>query len=142
MIDIKRFDFNDDAPDKIAVYRRNENSIGENWPIVYIINNDEEAYVGETLNASVRASQHLLNGERRKLTEIRILSDDTFNKSVIIDLESYLIKHIASDGQYVLQNGNNGIQDHNYYNKAMYAGTFRDIWSKLKSQGVVQQSIE
>ena len=142
MIDIKRFDFNDDAPDKIAVYRRNENSIGENWPIVYIINNDEEAYVGETLNASVRASQHLLNGERRKLTEIRILSDDTFNKSVIIDLESYLIKHIASDGKYVLQNGNNGIQDHNYYNKAMYAGTFRDIWSKLKSQGVVQQSIE
>ena len=32
---------------------------GTNWPVVYIINNNEEAYVGETTDASIRTNQHL-----------------------------------------------------------------------------------
>ena len=46
--------------------------VGENWPVVYIINDNKEAYVGETHHASVRMKQHMENPERKKLTEIKI----------------------------------------------------------------------
>ena len=56
---------------------------GTNWPVVYIINNKEEAYVGETTDASMRSNQHLANEVRRNLNTINIIGDDTFNKSSI-----------------------------------------------------------
>ena len=38
--------------------------VGENWPVVYILSNNEEAYIGETHHASIRMSQHWLNPQR------------------------------------------------------------------------------
>lgn len=46
--------------------------VGENWPVVYVLNNEEEAYVGETVNAARRTEQHLASDGKRDLTEIRI----------------------------------------------------------------------
>ena len=43
---------------------------GFNWPVVYIIHNDSEAYVGQTDNAAYRAGQHWTNPDRRRLTNI------------------------------------------------------------------------
>ena len=43
---------------------------GSNWPVVYIINNNEEAYVGETTDVSIRSNQHLANEVRKKLEKI------------------------------------------------------------------------
>ena len=80
-------------------------AFGNSWPAVYIINNEHEAYIGETTNAPVRISQHLENPHRNKLDSIRILSSDTFNKSVALDLEAFLISHMSADGHFRLQNG-------------------------------------
>ena len=114
---------------------------GKKWPIVYIINNDKEAYIGETVNAYVRASQHLDNPKRRILNLIDIISSEKFNKSVILDLEAFLIKYMAADNKFKLQNGNGGLQNHNYYQKELYESKFKEIWNKLKDKGIVQNDL-
>ena len=115
---------------------------GENWPVVYIINNDREAYIGETVNASVRASQHFRREERKRLTQISLIGDDKFNKSVILDLETFLINHMAADGKFVLQNSNMGTQPHKYYQQAEYEKGFGAIWNQLKEHNLVVNSIK
>ena len=105
---------------------------GSDWPVVYVINNDKEAYIGETVDAVSRMNQHLMNADRQRLSTLSIISDDTFNKSVILDLESFLIKHMFADGRYQLQNGNAGLHLHNYFNRTIYEKRFRDIWAQLQ----------
>lgn len=142
MATIDRFEFNNDALVEIRSLKHYNTMVGENWPVVYVLNNDKDAYVGETVNAARRTEQHLGNSAKQKLTEIRIITDKDFNKSVVLDLESYLIKHMAADGKYSLLNGNNGIQDHDYYERSAYEDKFRLIWNKLRKLGVVNKSIE
>ena len=142
MFHIDTFDFNLTTPSQVSHLWHDNNNIGVNWPVVYVINNDKEAYVGETVSVSRRIDQHLQNEQRQKLTEIRIISDKNFNKSVALDLESFLIKYMASDEKFILQNGNNGIHDHNYYNKLEYRDEFRKIWNKLRKMGVVNNTLD
>ena len=125
MFKIDPFAFNEETPAKISELHYGDRSVGSNWPVVYIINNSKEAYVGETIHASQRASQHLKNEDRKKLTEIRIISDEEFNKSVILDLEAFLIRHMHADEKYVLQNGNDGLQDQNNIVRPVLTDLFR-----------------
>lgn len=115
---------------------------GTNWPVVYIINNNKEAYIGETTDVSIRSNQHLANELRRNLSRINVIGDETFNKSAILDLESFLIKYMSADQKFKLQNGNGGLQNHNYYQKEMYEKKFREIWLQLKSKGLVQHDLK
>ena len=140
IIDCFKFDIN--TPNEVKQLRHYGHDVGENWPIVYLINNDKEAYIGETLSAANRIEQHLKNEERLKLTEIRIISDSNFNKSVVLDLESFLIKYMSADGLFSLQNGNNGIRDHEYYERHQYIEEFKKIWNKLHKLGITKQTIE
>lgn len=55
---------------------------GNNWPVVYVFYNDAQAYVGETLDAVRRTEQHRMEAEFNTFTNICIISDKTFNKSV------------------------------------------------------------
>ena len=142
MFHIDKFEFNTSTSTEVSQLRHDKNNVGLNWPIVYVINNDKEAYIGETVNASRRIDQHLHVEQRKKLTEIRIISDGNFNKSVALDLESFLIKYMASDGKFILQNGNSGIHDHEYFNKHEYRDEFRKIWNKLRKLGVVEKTLE
>ncbi len=114
---------------------------GTNWPVVYIINNKKEAYIGETTDASIRSGQHLGNESRRRLNRISIIGNDKFNKSSILDLESFLIKYMSADETFQLQNGNGGLQNHNYYQKEMYESEFKNIWKQLKSIGLVKNDL-
>lgn len=143
MFRISRFDFNNDAPKAIAgSHAFQTDGMGINWPVVYVINNDSEAYVGETLSASRRIEQHLQNEDRRRLTEIRLITDEKFNKSVILDLESFLIRYMSADGRFSLQNGNNGLRNHEYYERSTYEKEFRIIWKELKKHGLVSRTTE
>ena len=142
MFHIDKFEFNTDASPQVRKLHYDEHSVGSNWPIVYVINDKKEAYVGETLNAARRIDQHLQNEQRQKLTEIRIISDDNFNKSVTLDLEAFLIKYMASDEKFVLQNGNAGIHDHEYFDKHSYREEFRQIWKKLIELGIAEKTID
>ena len=118
-VQIRDFPFSGESQALIEQWKKGDREYGTNWPVVYLLHNDEtrEAYVGETLNAGKRAAQHWQLDERKRLKTIHIMTDDTFNKSVILDLESFLIKYISADQSYTLQNGNTGLSDFDYYGR-------------------------
>ena len=130
--------FSEKTGDEISILK-----YGKEWPIVYMIYSEDEIYVGETVDAKIRMLQHYANPERRRLKNVRIISDDRFNKSVILDLESFLISHISADKRFPkMQNGNAGHQKHNYYQKEMYEAEFDDVWKKLCNIGLAKKSIK
>ena len=137
------FPFDGSSQSRIEQWKSGEREYGTNWPVVYLIHNDDskEAYIGETLNAGKRAAQHWQVEERKRLKTIHIMTDDTFNKSVILDLESFLIKYISAEGEYKLQNGNTGLSDFDYYDRQGYEKEFEKIWDCLKEKGLVKSSI-
>jgi len=53
MAEIKSFPFKKENFDQIRSYK-----FGKNWPVVYIIENNNEAYVGQSINAYYRSLQH------------------------------------------------------------------------------------
>ncbi|MEO7121707.1 MAG: DNA/RNA helicase domain-containing protein, partial [Lacisediminihabitans sp.] len=124
-----------------------------NWPVVYILDDAESGrqkwtsgtldnvYVGETLNADKRMRQHLGSSEKENLRTIRVIIDETFNKSVCLDLESYLIRLFAGDGTYRVLNRNDGITEADYFNRATYRDTFREVFDQLLRDGVFTRSI-
>ena len=69
--------------DKKGVEQIGEWAFGTNWPVVYIVFNDSKAYVGETLDAVRRTTQHFAELEFREFTSICLISNKTFNKSVL-----------------------------------------------------------
>ena len=143
-VQVRDFPFDESSQSRIENWKSNNREYGSNWPVVYLIHNDDkrEAYIGETLNAGKRAAQHWQNKERKHLKTIHIMTDDTFNKSVILDLEAFLIKYISADGKYTLQNGNAGLSNFDYYSRKEYEDEFLKIWEKLKELNLVQKGID
>jgi len=140
-IEIIKYDFDESIKSELSDNEKVKNL----WPIVYIINdkNIKEAYVGETTDGISRMSNHLKNDKKNKLTELRLISSDLFNKSATLDIESNLIKYMHGDGTYNLLNANLGIANHSYYQKdEVYWDLFKDIWHALKIEGVVNKNIE
>ncbi len=137
MTEIVTFPFDKEKFDQIRQYR-----FGKNWPVVYVIEDKREAYIGQTVNVNFRSKQHYENPERRKLKNIHIISDEEFNLSANYDIEAWLIQYMAADGKYILQNGNGGLQNHNYYDRAKYRAKFESLWETLKSNDLVQHSLD
>lgn len=134
---IANFQFNTNALEQIRKMQ-----YGINWPVVYIINNQKEAYIGETGNAIMRFKQHLKDNERIKLNQVNIIYDEKFNKSACLDIESLLILYMSADGKYKLQNGNVGqSRSHNYYQREYYLNKFNEIWSNLQHEGLVNKDL-
>lgn len=114
---------------------------GENWPVVYTISADGEIYIGETLNAVARLTQHLHSPSKQHLERVQIILNDKFNKSVCLDLESHLIRYFAADGQHRVLNANSGITDANYFNRDEYRQSFQELFDILVKDGVLSRSI-
>lgn len=139
-IEIHPYSFSDKGLDEFSLNTFMANS----WPVVYIIKNEhtKEAYVGESTNAINRMKNHLSNKERKRLNELLVISCDKFNKSAALDIESQLISYMDADKQYVLQNANAGLVDHNYYQKSLYRNLFREIWYMLLEKKFAKNPIE
>jgi uncharacterized protein len=136
MSEIKTFKFDTSDIDSIRAYK-----YGSDWPIVYILENGKEMYVGETFRAYSRAKQHLENPQRKKLNKLHLISDDEANKSATLDVESSLIEYFVADGKFVLQNGNGGLQNHNYYDRERYRAKFEVLWEKLRSMNLATKDL-
>jgi uncharacterized protein len=146
--EIDRLDFTLDAVSSWAP-RDPRNA---NWPVVYVIDDAprhgggrpavlSDVYVGESLNAAARLRQHFASPEKQHLSTIRVIVDSTFNKSVCLDLESYLIRMLAGDGAFRVLNRNDGITEADYYDRGRYRETFGEVFEQLKRDGVFTRSI-
>ena len=111
-----------------------------NWPVVYILDGEEKVYVGESLNVVARLRQHLESPSKAALDRTMVVLDRTFNKSVCLDLESYLIRLLSGDGRYQVLNGNEGITDADYYGRDAYRETFEEIFEALRGSDVFTRS--
>lgn len=113
-----------------------------NWPVVYVLDGGDSrgpasVYVGETVSAASRMRQHLGSPAKGDLRRVRVIFDETFNKSACLDLESHLIRWLAGDGQFTVMNGNEGIIDARYYERDLYREGFREIFEKLRSEALL-----
>lgn len=134
---IERLPFDKDA---VSVWARAD-SRRNNWPVVYTIESSKEIYVGESTNAAGRMLQHLTSDQKLHLKQIKVIFDETFNKSVCLDLESQLIRYLAADTKYSVLNGNHGITDADYYDREKYRDTFKEVFDELFREGVFTRTI-
>lgn len=143
-----RFEFSKAA---VTTWKFHDEKHG-NWPVVYVLDDGRDTaqanpnklrdiYVGESLNAAGRLRQHLETPAKQHLKNIRVIINEKFNKSVCLDLESYLIKMLAGDGANRVLNRNNGITESKYYQREVYREGFRNIFEQLKAGGVFTRSI-
>jgi len=133
---ISSFKFSRDQFDLIKHYR-----FGHDWPVVYIIEDGKEAYIGETISVFNRSKQHYDRDERRKLTDIHVITDEDYNKSAALDIESWLIQYMLADGTFKLQNSNGGLKNHSYYDREKYEAKFDLVWKQLKKMSLVQKDL-
>jgi uncharacterized protein len=136
MSEIRTFSFDRCGAEEIRNYK-----YGKNWPVVYIIENRKELYVGETINAYGRTRQHLDNSIRTKLKNIHVIADDESNKSATLDIESSLIEYLVGDGQFSLQNSSKGLQNHNYFDREKYQAKFEVLWEELRKKELVKKDL-
>jgi len=117
-------------------------NFGDNWPVVYLLENKKEIYIGESTHLYNRSKQHYdKNPERRKLDRIHIIADEEYNKSATLDIESLLIQYMAAEGSFILQNGNKGVVNHNYYDRDKYKAKFETLWKELQEMKIVNQDL-
>ena len=130
--------FNKKELDWFMYYHRDYDS----RPVVYLIKWKKYIYIGETTNAYKRMKDHLKNGERTDvLDEISIIYDPEYNKSATLDIESKLIEYISAEDSFILQNRNDGIRDHHYYDREKYLAKFEDIWKDLQEKEIVHKDL-
>jgi DUF2075 family protein len=115
--------------------------LGANWPVVYTLSNDKEIYVGETLSAVGRLSQHLSSSNKQQLSQVQIILNERFNKSVCLDLESQLIQYLAADGKHLVLNANSGIRDANYFDREKYQESFKELFERMVQEGLLSRSV-
>ncbi|MEV7964164.1 DNA/RNA helicase domain-containing protein [Oerskovia paurometabola] len=103
----------------------------------------QAVYVGESTNAGKRFVQHLANKRATDdgLATVRVILDETFNKSVCHDLESHLIRLFAGDGKFQVLNRNDGIVDADYFERERYRQSFEAIFEQLLADGLFSKSI-
>ncbi|MBG6107817.1 DUF2075 domain-containing protein [Frigoribacterium sp. CG_9.8] len=146
---IGRLDF---TPDAVKTWASLDHR-NTNWPVVYVLDDVKgdgraaiggglnDVYVGESRNAAARMRQHFDSPEKKHLRTIRVIVDETFNKSVCLDLESYLIRMLAGDGSYRVLNRNDGITEADYYDREQYRESFLEVFDQLKRDGVFTRTI-
>ncbi|MBJ7356866.1 DNA/RNA helicase domain-containing protein [Nocardioides sp.] len=113
-----------------------------NWPVVYALDGADRIYVGESLNVVTRFRQHLASPEKRTFRGARVVLDPTFNKSVCLDLESFLIQRLSGDGLYQVTNRNVGISDRDYFGRDEYRKVFAEIFAELRADGLFSATLQ
>jgi len=138
-LEIVSMDFKNDALNRIS---QQESYL--NYPVIYLLNNDKEAYIGETIYFKKRMKAHLKNKARKNLTQINLIQHERFNRSATFHLETKLINYFLGDEKYLLQNKSKTVSNvtHNYYEKSFYdEEVFQELWQQLRQKKLVQHSL-
>lgn len=114
----------------------------DNWPMLYILENGKQAYIGESNHAKTRMTQHATKEEKRIFDKVHFIYSKLFNQSVTFDYESKLIQYIVADELFQVTNKNSGIADKQYYQKLEYDEKFETLWKKLQREKLVKHSLE
>lgn len=113
-----------------------------NWPMLYILENGRQAYIGESNHVKSRMSEHHGSAEKRIFTKVHFIYSSKFNLSVTFDYESKLIQYIAADELYEVRNKNAGMADKEYFQKKEYDEKFQLLWRSLQRNKIVKHSLE
>ena len=103
-IRIEEFAFNPHTPD---VAKTEEKC--SDWPVVYLIHGSLSKkpcplYIGETSNFIGRVKQHLADEEKCNLySGIKVVINNRYNKSAILDVEQTLIRLFKCDPQFAVK---------------------------------------
>lgn len=114
----------------------------DNWPMLYILENGKQAYIGESNHVKTRMTQHASKEEKRIFDKVHFIYSRMFNQSVTFDYESKLIQYIVADELFQVTNKNSGIADKQYYQKQQYDEKFEVLWKKLQKEKLVKHSLE
>lgn len=127
-------------PDTLKQLDNSENYM--NYPVIYILNGNKEAYIGETVYFKNRIRAHLKL--RKNVDQINLIRHDRFNRSATFHLETKLINYFLGDEKYTLQNKSKTVNDftHNYYDKSYYdQEVFQELWRELHNKQLVNQEM-
>ncbi len=137
-MEIKEYDFTQEGRSKVL-----NHPYGKDWPVVYMLHNQKQLYVGETNNFYIRFGQHLDSQSKKKLKNVKVIYDEEFNKSAILDIEQSLIRMFSADKKFELLNANSGQSaKHNYYQREKYLNKIegssqeKGIWTYLGEMGL------
>ncbi|MEB9909176.1 DUF2075 domain-containing protein [Bacillus anthracis] len=135
---IKTIPFTKEEIDKI----KTDYNVFNDYPIIYILHKEKEAYIGETVNAFNRLHNHRLNRNntsnaknRHDFKHVTLIKHEKFNQSATYNLETKLINYFLGDERYTLRNISQTVSSvvHNYYEKSFYNDeVFEAIWKTLK----------
>ena len=115
------------------------------YPVVYFLNNNTLAYIGETVAVRSRMRNHLNNPERKSLDKMTLIIHEKFNRSATYNIETKLINYFLADERYKLQNKSQTADSisHNYYDKPFFnEELFNELWDQLKERDYVTHSRE
>ena len=113
-----------------------------NWPMLYILENGKQAYIGKSNHVKNRMSQHHSSIDKRIFDKVHFIYSSKFNQSVTFDYESKLIQYIVADELYEVRNKNAGMADKEYYGKKEYDEKFQVLWRSLQREKLVKHSLE
>ena len=113
-----------------------------NWPMLYILENGKQAYVGQSNHVRTRMAEHLSNKEKQIFEKVHFIYSSRFNQSVTLDYEAKLIQYVVADELFEVTNGNGGIADKNYFDKKNYDSEFYNLWRRLQKEKLAKHSIE
>lgn len=68
-----------------------------NWPMLYIMENGKQAYVGQSNHVKTRMGEHLTNVQKRIFDKVHFIYSKKFNQSVTFDYEAKLIQYFVAD---------------------------------------------
>ncbi len=125
---------------RVSMFEFDESKVRD-WPMVYILSNEKEAYVGKTTSVLNRMNQHGSNPEKRAFNTVHVIFNKEFNVSVVESYEHNLIQLMSADGRYQLTNKNEGLDSSDYFAKDEYDAMFEDLWGYLKDLELAEHSI-
>lgn len=111
------------------------------YPVVYLLYNNNEIYIGESSDIKNRLLTHSKSDQNKKLKNRLVIFSPFFNKSVALGLETFLLKNIISDKRKI-SNTNLITSKHKYFNKSKYEALFPAIWEGLKQEEIIDPKIK